>query len=150
MPLPGGPSDKIGNRYEDRWTVRCVFDVLDDNAEAIRLEPPGPEDDGVEFWVRYADRVDYHQCKRQRTREGHWTIAALASAKVLSTFIDKLNDPTAHCVFVSTHAADPLDELAQRARAAMSLTEFTTTFLAVPEWDDHRPHRWWPVRPTRG
>lgn len=134
MPLPGGPSDKIGNRFEDRWTVRCALDVLDDKAQAIRLEPPGPDDDGVEFWVRYADRVDYHQCKRQRTREGHWTVAALTSAKVLSTFLEKLGDPSAHCVFVSTHAADPLDELAQRARAAMSLTEFTSTFLAAPEW----------------
>lgn len=134
MPLPGGPSDKIGNRFEDRWTVRCALDVLDDKARAIRLEPPSPDDDGVEFWVRYADRVDYHQCKRQRTREGHWTVAALTSAKVLSTFLEKLSDPSAHCVFVSTHAADPLDELAQRARAAMSLTEFTSTFLAAPEW----------------
>src|SRR6478752_6920190 len=105
MPLPGGLSDKVGNRYEDRWTVRCVFDVLDDKAEAIRLEPSGPGDDGVEFWVRFADWVEYHQCKRQRTGEGHWTLAALKSAGVLSVFLGKLSDPYSRCVFVSAHAA---------------------------------------------
>ena len=102
MPLPGGLSDKIGNRYEDRWTVRCVFDVLDNKAEAIRLEPPSADDDGVEFWVQYADRIEYHQCKRQRTREGVWNLTALGAAGVLSAFLSKLSDPQSDCVFVST------------------------------------------------
>lgn len=134
MPLPGGSSDKIGNRYEDRWTVACAFNVLDGRAEAIRLEPPGPENDGVEFWVRFTDRVEYHQCKRQRTGEGHWTLGALKSAKVLSAFLAKLGDPDAHCIFASTHAADQLDELAERARRSESVDEFTASLLPSSDW----------------
>jgi hypothetical protein len=134
MPLPGGLSDKVGNRYEDRWTVRCAIDVLDNKADAIRLEPPGPQDDGVEFWVRFPDRVEYHQCKRQRTREGVWNLGALSSAGVLSTFLDKLKAPESSCVFVSTHATDALGELADRARDAISYEEFVAVSLAAPEW----------------
>jgi hypothetical protein len=134
MPLPGGQSDKFGNPYEDRWTVRCAFDVLDDVAEAIRLEPPGEPGAGVEFWIRFPGRIEFHQCKRQRTGEGHWTLAALRSAGVLSTFFHKLSRSDAHCTFVSTHAAGALDELATRARAAMTADEFNNEFLATGDW----------------
>jgi hypothetical protein len=40
-PLPGGPTDKIGNRYEGRWTVACMAHMGDERADAIRLESPG-------------------------------------------------------------------------------------------------------------
>jgi len=49
MPLAGGAADKFGNRYEGRWTVWCMLDVMAERADSIRLEPPGPEGDGVEF-----------------------------------------------------------------------------------------------------
>lgn len=132
--MPGGLSDKLGNRFEDRWAVRCAFEVLNDRAESIRLEPCGPGDDGVEFWVRFSDRVEYHQCKRQRTGEGHWTLPALDAAGVLPTFLDKLSDMGAICLFVSTHAADTLDELSERARQATSAEEFETSYVASAEW----------------
>lgn len=132
--MPGGLSDKLGNRFEDRWTARYVFDLLDDAAEAIDLEPSGPGDDGVEFVVRYAERDVYHQCKRQRTREGVWNLTALESAGVLGTFFTKLRDPRAHCVFASTHATDALGELADRARLAVSAEQFVAVYLKAPEW----------------
>ncbi len=37
MPLPGGSSDKIGNRYEDWWTVRCMIDVMKEEADFYYL-----------------------------------------------------------------------------------------------------------------
>jgi len=43
MPLPGGSADKIGNRYEGRWTVSCLALVMADKAVAIELEPPDGE-----------------------------------------------------------------------------------------------------------
>lgn len=52
MPLPGGDADKLGNRYEGRWTIACMIEVMDEEADSIRLEPPGFEGEGVEFWLR--------------------------------------------------------------------------------------------------
>ena len=46
MPLPGGAAEKFGNRYEGRWTVARLLDVMDEKADSIRLEPPGPEEQG--------------------------------------------------------------------------------------------------------
>lgn len=115
MPLSGGSSDQFGGRFQDRWTAHCIFDVLRDRAEAIRLEPPPAETEGFEFWIRFPDRVAYHQVKRQVTGEGRWSLSALRDAGVLRAFADKLSDPAARCVFTSAHAAPVLEELADRA-----------------------------------
>jgi hypothetical protein len=137
VPLPGGSSDKYGNRYEDRWAAQCAFDVLRETALSIRSEPPGAEGEGVEFWIDYEDRREYHQVKRQRTDEGRWTIRALQSAGVLEAFYDKLQQANAHCVFVSSHAAYTLEELADRARKAESYPEYERDLLGSATWKAH-------------
>src|SRR5713226_8593959 len=108
MPLPGGPADKFGNRYEGRWTVACIAEIMEERADAIRLEPPGEEGEGVEFWLRRGASLEYYQVKRQHTAKGHWTLADLQSNGILSHFWKKLSDTAACCLFVSTHAADQL------------------------------------------
>lgn len=134
MPTRGGASDKLGNRFEGRWTARCTLEVLREEAEAIRLEPPGQEGDGVEFYVRFPDRIEYHQVKRQRTGHGDWTISALRGEGVLDTFLKKLADPTARCTFVSAHSAASLEELSERARVAVSATEYERDLLSTGKW----------------
>ena len=59
MALPGGQSDKIGNRFEGRWIVYSIIDVIDERAVSIRLEPPGEEGEGSEFWLRFPDSEEY-------------------------------------------------------------------------------------------
>ncbi len=130
MPLRGGSSAKLGIRYEDRWTAKALLEVLREDAQEIRLEPPGPDGDGVEFYLRYDDRIEYHQVKRQRTGKGDWSIAALSQAGVLATFRDRLPDPSAHCRFVSAHTAASLEELSEHARSALSWREYQGSFLA--------------------
>ena len=38
MPLRGGPSDKIGNRYEHPWTVKCMISVMRGEADSMHLD----------------------------------------------------------------------------------------------------------------
>ena len=38
MPLPGGPADKIGNRYELWWTVSQFVRIINGEVESIRIE----------------------------------------------------------------------------------------------------------------
>jgi hypothetical protein len=137
VPLAGGSSDKYGNRYEDRWAAQCAFDVLRETSLAIRSEPPGAGGEGVEFWIDYPNRREYHQVKRQRSDEGRWTIRALQSAGVLEAFYDKLQQANAHCVFVSSHAAFTLEELSDRARKAESFAEYERDFLSSETWHAH-------------
>ena len=49
MPMAGGPADKVGNRYERRWTVSAMPDVIAGVAESLRIEVPGTQGAGAEF-----------------------------------------------------------------------------------------------------
>ncbi|HEY9853869.1 MAG TPA: ATP-binding protein [Leptolyngbyaceae cyanobacterium] len=129
MPLPGGATDKFGNRYEVRWTVACMIEVMDENADSIRLEPPGVEGEGVEFWLSKGNSRGYHQVKRQQS-VGNWTIVNLKNKEILSNFWKKLTkSSTAECVFISTDRAFQLDELADNAKRSASWQEFEREFL---------------------
>lgn len=133
MPLPGGPSDKLGNRYEGLWTVHCMVDVMDEAADSIRLEPPGDEGEGIEFWLQREAIREYHQVKRQQSTSGHWTIEALTGKGILTNFFEKLKDTAAQCTFVSIQDAYQLRELTERARDAASYAEFCNIFLQARE-----------------
>lgn len=150
MPLPGGPTDKIGNRYEEAWTVYAMLEVMEERASAIRLEPPG--EDGVEFWLRRRDALEYYQVKRQRSAGASWSLADLRREKVLSHFWSKLEDESVRCVFASEYPAHELKHLAERAASAASFDEFQQEFLKARDiaknfrtlrecWSDCTPER---------
>ena len=130
MTLPGGASGKIGIRYEGLWTVFCMIRVMQEEAEWIWLERAGEENEGFEFALGTPTGVEYHQVKRQRTGMGKWSLSILSSEGVLTNFYQKLDDPSVTCVFVSAHAADVLEELANRARSANSWLEFNQAFIS--------------------
>ena len=137
MPLPGGPSDKAGNRYEYLWTVKCMMRVMRGEADSIHLEPAGDEGKGIEFTVYSSSSREHHQLKRQLTGTGVWSLSALSSEGVLSNFYQKLQDPNASCVFTSSHAAHPLDELEKRAKDSSSWEDFEATFISSKKWLDN-------------
>ena len=133
MPLPGGAAEKFGNRYEGRWTAACLLEVMDERADSVRLEPPGLEGQGVEFWITKQGIREYHQVKRQHSN-GHWTLHTLAAEGVLTNFITRLQNPSVRCVFVSGNSAGQLDELSDRARRAASWEEYYEAFLNGDQW----------------
>jgi len=129
MPLPGGPSDKYGNRFEGKWTVNCLAQVMAEEADFIRLEPPGSEGAGCEFTVHKGPTTEYHQVKRQHSPPGAWGIAELARNDVLRHAFEKTDRPNDLFIFVSSVSAGSLDELADAARRSASLGEFKEQFL---------------------
>ena len=74
MTLPGGPADKLGNRYEKWWTLSEFVRLLHGDTEAIRIEDPGVEK--AEFVVTSGSRRELHQVKRSHPN-GKWSLAAL-------------------------------------------------------------------------
>ena len=137
MPLTGGPSDKAGNRYEYLWTVKCMIRVMRGEADSIHLEPAGDEGKGIEFTVYSSSRSEHHQVKRQLTGKGVWSLSELDSRGVLSNFYQRLQDPNSRCVFTSSHAAHPLDQLGQHARDSSSWEDFEKNFIASNEWTNN-------------
>ena len=128
MPLPGGSAAKFGIKFEALWTALCLLKVLNEEYESIRLEPPGPEGQGVEFWIKKNGVTEYHQVKSQNS-VGDWSLNSLNKEGVLIAFAEKLADPDAHCVFVSRNSASQFRELTDRARNSASWPEFESEFL---------------------
>jgi hypothetical protein len=129
MPLPSGAADKLGNRYEMEWTLACMADVLAERATSIRLEPPGAEGEGAEFWLERGTTREYHQAKRQHGSGGRWTAAALQQKGVLGKALGHLRNGHARFIFVSERDAVHLRELADAARSAATAAEFVAEFL---------------------
>ena len=130
IPLPGGEADKVGNRYELIWTVRCMIDIMNERADSMQLEPLGKEGDGAEFWLQKGEMKEYHQIKRQHSKQGNWSLADLERERILTRFVEKIQlSENSYCVFVSIQDAMQLRVLAERAQKAASLEEFKKDFL---------------------
>jgi hypothetical protein len=132
MPLPGGSTSKFGNRYEGRWTVLQLIEVLREHASAIYLEPPA--EDGCEFIIHKGVHKEYHQVKRQNSTSGRWNLYDLARVGVIKYFKTKLVDPNSYCIFISSNSAYQLDELSDRAQRAGSFARFDAEFLSTDNW----------------
>lgn len=129
--LPGGPADKLPNRYEDWWTIYRLGDLLTGRASTLRLEPPGPIGQGIEFWImeqgtRWCEQV------KDATSRGSWTIKRLETEHVLVAVRGHLARGD-HVRFVFSTAASMLRNLCERARAANSFDEYWSTVLTEKE-----------------
>jgi hypothetical protein len=131
MPLAGGPSDKIGNRYELWWTVSQLVKMLFGELKSIRIEDPGIAK--AEF-VAVGQFRELHQAKRSH-ESGRWSLAALGGPNVqlLQAIGDQLDGNDDHFVFVSSSDARELAELSDRAKQAETPEEFQKSFLAAKE-----------------
>src|SRR5207245_2890808 len=113
----GGMWDKLGNRFEARWTVKALTEVLEGRAESVTLEPP--TDEGFEFTLKRSQASEHHQCKRQLASTSDWQLNDLLS--ILEAFAHRLrSDPGAICFFASTFSAAGLSNLCLRATLFVS------------------------------
>ena len=127
MPLPGGPSDKIGNRYELWWTISQFVRIIDGKAESIRIEDPTI--DKAEFVITAGDCREFHQTKRSHP-EGKWSLYSLQS--LLQTMFNQLSASTnTRFIFISGSEARELKELTARAVDAKDLQEFESVFVSA-------------------
>ncbi|WNV04263.1 hypothetical protein RP726_17920 [Candidatus Methylospira mobilis] len=135
MTLPGGASDKLGNRYEQWWTVSQLIDMLHGTAGSIRIEDPGVEK--AEFVLTRNGVRELHQAKRSHP-DGKWSLATLGnkSTELLQAIYKALSGNNARFVFVSSSDSPELRELAERARQAESVSEFKALFLAATKQDE--------------
>ena len=126
MTLPGGPANKLGNRYEKWWTLSELVRMLRGDTDAIRIEDLGIEK--VEFVVTVGQRREFHQAKRSHPT-GKWNLNDLRSDGLLHAIGDQLLGNDHRFVFASSSHAHELDELCQAAGQAESIEEFKDAFL---------------------
>lgn len=126
--LPGGQTDKLGNRYEVWWTVVQLIRIIAGQALSIRIEDPGF--DKTEFSLTKQGGEELHQTKRAH-HDGKWSLAELGSPKnkLLQAIHAQLVETQREFHFISGSDAPELRELADRARDAKSYEEFASRFL---------------------
>ena len=122
--LAGGAADKLGNQFESWWTLNRVSELLRGQVSRMRIEPPGDEGEGIEFWteengVRWCEQVKHVPSTR------NWTIGTFKERRVLSRILGQLKNGYKVRFVLSTPAPD-LADLTSRARDASSLDEFRT------------------------
>ena len=127
MPLPGGPADKFGNRYEIWWAVYQLSRIIKGEADSIRIEDPAfPE---AEFVLTIGNKREFHQTKRSNLN-GKWSLRSLQNENLLQKMFEYLSqEDNARFVFTSGSDAPELRELTERATAATNLEEFKSKFI---------------------
>jgi hypothetical protein len=132
MTLPGGPADKLGNRYEKLWTISEIVTMLLGFSDSIRIEDPAVQK--AEFVVTKGGLREFHQTKRVN-QSGKWSLAALAAkdAALIQAIGSILSGNQDRFVFASGSDARELGELSEAASQAASFGEFQSAFLAADE-----------------
>jgi hypothetical protein len=122
--FPGGIADKLGNRYEAKWLVRQLLDVVGDKAESLRFEGISASFKGFEFAVRKRGVTEWHQTKINNPN-GNWTLAALNREGVLRAFKERLSENDKYyCIFVSQDPAKDIGSLTEKAKIASTVQEY--------------------------
>jgi len=126
----GGIPDKLGNRYEAKWLVRCLIDVIADKANWLKFEGIDTEYRGFEFAISRGDITEWHQTKINAPA-GNWTLNVLNREGILKAFAERLSaDHNAHCFFVSQDNAKDFRTLTEKARLADSCSQFIDDALS--------------------
>ncbi len=127
MTLAGGPAAKLGHRYETLWTVSECIRLLRGDTDSIRIEEPGVDE--AEFVVRVGQKRELHQVKRNSPSGKKWSLATLASERLLGEIGRKVAGENDRFVFVSGGDARELADLCEAANDAESAEEFVGKFL---------------------
>jgi len=142
--IPGGIADKLGNRYEAKWLVRSLMDVIVDKAHWLKFESVETEYQGFEFAIARGEITEWHQTK-VNSPTGNWTINALKKEGVLKAFLNRLStDGNARCFFVTQDNAKDFRALTEKARTANSHDQYAEILSEVQNDSFQQLKREWP------
>ncbi|MGT2753570.1 hypothetical protein [Streptococcus ovis] len=114
----GGRADKLGNRYEFNWIVLKLIDIIAEKIEAIKIEPIGEEEQGVDVWIRYKDgHKEAQQCKGRNGSKEYWDLSDLNQKGILRSWKEHLErEPQIKVSLVSPLTFTNLSDLIYRAK----------------------------------
>ena len=120
----GGRSDKRGNEYENRYLVKLLLRMVDEDLSSIVIEPVG--ENSAEYIAETADgKRFYYQCKASNGVADHWRISDLKKYDVWKRAKEIILSDEVNCYcFVSPVPYDDIDEICYRARTNSSPKEF--------------------------
>ncbi len=134
MPRRGGPAAIAGDEYQAAVVARYLLGLLEGSIDKVRPQAPPQADFGSErlvpvtvddILVVTGDEVEFIEVKSQAPDGGQWTPLKLKSQQVLQKFYDQhTTSQAARCRLISGSPCRLFDEIARRAREAVSVWEF--------------------------
>lgn len=114
----GGRADKNGNRYEIRWCVYQLLNVIEEKIDYIEIEAIGDDEEGVDIWIGHKNGIlEGQQCKGRNASNENWTYGALNSKRIPEKWERQLGrDNTIQVSLVSPLSFTYLEDLTERAR----------------------------------
>lgn len=123
----GGRADKLGNRYEDYWSVELLLRLVDEKLKYLIIEPLGKDEEGTDILTleKGGDKV-FYQCKGSNTYKDKWTLADLNSSGILKNAFEQISrEEINYFRLVSSVGSVDLNELHDRSKdGSDSLEEY--------------------------
>ena len=116
-PRSGGEAAKFGDRFEGRWTVRYLLDLLFGRVETVVVEDIDEAAESVEFYATVNGVEQGHQVKRQWQANVTWPLSLLKSEGILRDALTHVQAGREfHFVLTLTSSdLDALSDVAQRS-----------------------------------
>jgi hypothetical protein len=139
MARPGGAAGKLGDQYELSWAARHALKCLLEPGDSISLEEFDPDlSRGSEFtYYPKHGPVSVHQTKRQMGSRNHWTVSALARARVFSDAAEHVGSGREYH-FISQTPCAQLKDLCHGARDAVNLEAMSPPLLSQELYEAFR------------
>lgn len=122
---PGGRADKLGNRYERRWTAKQFLRLVNEEIQSVTIEAIGDDEKGVDLWIEdNFEKREAHQCKSRNKSKKSWSIADLNNRGGLQHICRQLDrSPSYEFWFVSSIPVELLNDICDSARNSNSEPE---------------------------
>lgn len=115
---PAGRADKSGNRFEVKWVIYLIMQVLNEELDYIVLEPLGDDERGIDIWVGKKDGTrEGQQCKGRNGSKECWDYGTANAKGIFTNWKYQLDRDELHTVaLVSPLAFTFLEDLIERAK----------------------------------
>ncbi|MEF2966732.1 hypothetical protein V3851_12900 [Paenibacillus sp. M1] len=121
----GGRADKSGNRFEIRWIVYQVLEVLDEKLDYITLEALGDDERGVDLWIgKKNGSREAQQCKGRNASKEYWDYGTANAKGIFTNWKFQLDRDESNTVaLVSPLVFTQLEDLVNRSKNTSNIPQ---------------------------
>lgn len=121
----GGRADKEGNRYEIRYVILKILEIIEEKIDYVILEAIGDDEQGVDIWIGNKDgSKEGQQCKGRNGSKDSWDYGSANSKNIFENWKTQLDRDLDNCVSLVTPIAfQDLVDLLTRANNSNEIAE---------------------------
>lgn len=126
----GGRADKEGNRYEIKYSILKILEVIEEKIDYVILEAIGDDEQGVDVWIGKKDgSKEGQQCKGRNGSKDSWDYGSANSKNIFENWKAQLDRNLDICVALVTPLAfQDLEDLLKRANNSNENAEYFYNF----------------------